>query len=235
MASLPPRSLGILRLERGLPPGAAPWMLPPGYLLNPATFDFEVIWETVEGAWADVVIRGDRGLEPACTAAAKRLVERGAVAITSSCGFFIRHQAAVAASANVPVATSSLLLVPALLRQLSPTAKLAVLTADSTYLAEDMLGLDNPKDRARVVIAGVEGGTLWRNELQRPPPPTEVSDIEKDVVDCVLQIRAAHPEIAAILFECTAFPCVAPAIRHMTGLPIYDITTLCRMTMSTVV
>jgi hypothetical protein len=209
-------------------------MLPPGYLVNPATFDFPVITETVEGAWVDRVFRGDRALEPALVAAAQRLVERGAVAISSSCGFFVRYQAAVASAVNVPVATSSLLLLPALLRQVPPPAKIAVLTADSTILSEDLLGIDNPEARARVVIGGVEGGMLWRNELKRPPPLTEISDIEKDVVACVARVQAAHRDIAAILLECTVFPCVAPAIRRATALPIYDITALCRMTMASV-
>lgn len=209
-------------------------MLPPGYLVNPATFDFPVIWETVEGAWVDRVFRGDPALEPALIAAAKRLVERGAIAISSSCGFFVRYQSAVAASVNVPVATSSLLLLPTLLRQVPSPAKVAVLLADSTSLTEDMVGINNPEERARVVIGGVEGGTLVRNELRRPPSPTELSDIEADVVACVARLRDAYPDIAAILFECTVFPCVAPSIRRMIGLPLYDVTTLCRMTMGSV-
>jgi len=228
MASQAPRSLGFLNLERG-PSPAAP---KPGALLNPATFDFPIISETVAGAWADKVLPGDPSLEPACIAAARRLVERGAVAISANCGFFIRHQAAVAASVNVPVALSSLLLVTALLRQLPPTAKLAVLTADSTYCGKDLLGIDSPAHQARVVIGGIEGGKLLQNEMKRPPPPTEDADIEADVTARVTKLRAAHPEIAALLFECTAFPRVTPAIRRKTGLPIYDITTLCRMTMA---
>lgn len=228
MASPTSRSLGILNLERGLPPSEPR----PGSLLSPATFDFPIILETVERAWADVVIRGDPALEAASIEAARRLVQRGAVAISSNCGFFIRHQRTVAASVNVPVVMSSLLLVPALLRQLSPAAKLAVLTADSTQCGEELLGVDSAADRARVVVGGIEGGTLWQNELKRPPPPTEVADIETDVVACVARLRSTHPEIAAILFECTGFPLIAPAIRRMTNLPIYDITSLCRMTLA---
>jgi hypothetical protein len=234
MATQTANSLGILNLERGLPPGATPPMPKPGSLISSDTFKFPVISETVAGAWADVVIRGDPALEPAYVAAAQRLVERGAVAISSNCGFSVRHQAAVAASVNVPVVMSSLLLVPALLRELPPKAKLAVVTADSRHCGEDLLGVDDPADRARIVIGGIEGGKLLQNEMMRPPPPTDVADIEKDVVACVKRLRAAHPEIAAILFECTAFPLVTPAIRRMTGLPIYDITTLCRMTLSSV-
>lgn len=97
-----------------------------------------------------------------------------------------------------------------------------------------MLEIEDPEQRGRVVIGGVEGGTLVRNELKRPPPPTELADIEADVVNCVAQLRGAHSDIAAILFECTVFPCVTPAIRRVTGLPIYDVTTLCRMTMASV-
>ncbi|WP_246529709.1 hypothetical protein [Microvirga zambiensis] len=235
MAFTTPRSLGILLLDRGLPPGATPPTPLPGTMRSSATFDFPTIWETVDGAYAENVIHGDPALEPACIAAAKRLVERGAVTISSNCGFFIRHQAAVATSVRVPVVMSSLLLVPMLLRQLPPAAKLAVVTADSTYCKEDLLGVDDPVERGRVVVGGIEGGKLWHNELKLPPLPTDVADIEADVAACVARLRAAHPEIAVILFECTAFPLVAPAIRRITGLPVYDITTLCRMTFASVV
>lgn len=234
MASLARRSLGILLLDRGLPPGASPPLPPLGSMRNPASFDFPAISETVPEAWADRVIRGDSALEPAYITAARRLVERGAVALTSNCGFSIRHQAAVAASVKVPVALSSVLLAPALLRQLPKNAKLAVVTADATHFGEDLLRLEDPADRARVVIGGIEGGKLWQNEMKLPPVPTEIADIETDVAACVARLRTAHPEIEAILFECTAFPIVTQAIRRVTGLPIYDILTLCRMTFSSV-
>lgn len=234
MTSHTPPSLGILNLERGLQPGAPLPAPRPSSLMNPATHDFPVIVETVEGAWAENVIRGDPALEPACIAAAQRLVERGAIAISANCGFFIRHQAAVAASVGVPVVMSALLLLPGLLRQLPKAAKLAVLTADSTHLGEDLLGIDDPAERMRLVIGGTEGGELWRNELKRPPPITEITSVEKDVTACIVRLRAAHPEIAAILFECTGFPMVASAMRRVTKLPIYDITTLCRLTIASV-
>lgn len=235
MTSQDPRSLGILHLERGLPPGVPTPAPLPGSILNPATFDFPVIVETVAGAWVENVVRGDPTLEPAYVAAAQRLVERGAVAISSTCGFSVRHQASVAASVDVPVAMSSLLLLPALLRQLPPPAKIAVMTYDSTCLGQDLLGVDDTTERARIVIGGIEGGKYWHDELKRPPPPTDAAAIKTDVAACIARLREAHPEIALILFECAGFPVVAPAIRHIAKLPVYDITNLCRMTMASVV
>jgi len=228
------RCLGVLKTERGpltAPPPPEPVT---GWMLDPTTFDFPVISDTIEGGWVDRIFRGDPELEPAYIAAAQRLVQRGAVAITASCGFSIRYQAAVAAAVNVPVALSSLLLLPTLLRQIPASAKIAVLVADSKSASEDMFAIDKSEDRARLVVGGVEGGTFWKNEMQRPPPQTAVAEIEQDVISCVSRLRAAHPDIAAILFECSAFPLAAPAIRCMTGLAIYDITTVCRMTMASV-
>jgi hypothetical protein len=223
--------LGILTLYRGEDSPPMP-RRPAGALLSPDTFAFSTIQETVEGAWVEVVVRGEPALEPAFVAATKRLVERGATAITSTCGFAIRHQSAVAASVPVPVMLSSLILIPAILRSLPPAAKLAVLTYDSSHCTEDLLPLGSAADRARVVIGGIEGGVFWHNELKRPPPPTDPADIEADVAACIVRLREAHPEIAAILFECAGFPIVASAIRRRFGLPVFDITDLSRMAMS---
>ncbi|MFB9984531.1 hypothetical protein ACFSQQ_39345 [Mesorhizobium kowhaii] len=201
---------------------------------NPETVGFPIVMQTVEGALAERVVRGDPALEAAYVAAARQLVEKGAVAISSTCGFTIRHQAAVAASVHVPVAMSSLLLVPTLMRQLPRRAKLGVLTYDSTHLGEDLLGLDDPAERERIVVGGLEGSKYWHDELKMPAPPTDVAAMEVDVGACIAKLRAAHPEIAAILFECAGFPVVAPAIRRLTKLPVYDITILCRMMVASI-
>ncbi len=235
MRSQSPPYLGILNLERGDLPDAPPPEAWPGSLLNPtATFHFPVLAETVARAWVENVVRGDPALEPAFIAAARRLVHRGAVAITSTCGFSIRHQAAVAASVNVPVVMSSLLLLPALLRQFPAAAKIAVLTYDSSHCGEDLLGVHDPRERARIVVGGIEGGKFWHDEMKQPAPPIDVVGMEQDVTGCVARLRAKHPEIAAILFECAGFPMVATAIRQIVDLPVYDITDLCRMTMASV-
>jgi hypothetical protein len=226
--------LGILHLERGLPPGASVPMPLPGSVLNPSTYNFPVVVATVPGAWVENVVRGDPSLEPAYVAAARSLVARGALAITSTCGFTIRYQAAVSNAVNVPVAMSSLLLLPALMRQFPAPAKIAVLTYDSTQLGEGLLGIEDEAERGRIVVGGIEGGRYWHDERKKLVPPPDVAAIEADVSACVARLRAAHPQIAAILFECAGFPMVAPAIRRVTKLPVFDITILCRTMLASV-
>lgn len=227
-------TLGILELDEGLQPDSHSYPPRDGSLVNPATFGLPIITEMVEGALAETVIRGEPLLEGACVAAAQRLVDRGASVISADCGFLIRHQAAISAAVNVPVVTSSLLFIPTLLRQLAHGKKLAVLTADSRYCSEDLFGIQHVVDRKRVVVGGIEGGVYTRNALSHPFVRTEVDQIEHEVGDCVDRLRAKHPEISTLLLECTAFPIVAKALRRRTGLPTYDITDLCRLTLSTV-
>ncbi|WP_164748471.1 hypothetical protein, partial [Mesorhizobium sp. M1A.F.Ca.IN.022.05.2.1] len=155
---------------------------------------------------------------------------RGAVAITANCGYSVRHQAALAAAVGVPVAATSLILLPLLLRQYPVTTKIAVVAADASCLTDEMLGLNNSADKARVVIGGIEGGVMWQNEMKRPPPYTEPVQIQIELEACIEKLRTDNPDIGAILFECTLFPLVSPALRKKTGLPIYDVTTLCELT-----
>ncbi|TFV36624.1 hypothetical protein E4K65_44795 [Bradyrhizobium niftali] len=129
---------------------------------------------------------------------------------------------------------SSLLVLPALLRQVAPGAKVAIVTADSKHCDEELLGVSDRAERARLVIGGLEGGKLWHNELQRPPPYTETADIQADTIACVTRLRQSYPDIVAILLECTALPAVAPEVRRLTKLPVYDITDLCRLTMASI-
>lgn len=114
-------SIGILRMERGSSYGTGSAPPAPGSLGREDTFGLPVIFETAEGAWGEDVSRGDPSLEGCYVAAARRLEARGAVAISSNCGFTIRYQKAVAAAVSVPVGMSSLLLLPTLLRLVNAT------------------------------------------------------------------------------------------------------------------
>ncbi|MBY3468741.1 hypothetical protein HFN80_33000 [Rhizobium laguerreae] len=223
--------LGILDLEPGSDPNGSPVA---ESLHDPSIFAFPTIREAVAGAWADVVVRGDPSLEGPYIAAAQRLVSRGATAITADCGFSIRHQAAIAAAVPVPIAVSALLLTPMIVRQLSGGAKLAVLTFDYTHFETELLGLSDPADISRVVVGGIENTPTWENEMARPPVRTDLSGLREDVCSCVERLREKHPEIRALLLECTMFPRIAQSLRQSTGLPVYDITTLSRMLMESI-
>jgi hypothetical protein len=222
--------LGILTLERG----SGEWPHPAGGEMdNPSTWPFATIIETVSDAWVENVVPGDPAVQPAFLEAGRRLVERGATVITTTCGFTRRYQEALSRQLPVPVATSSLLLLPSLLR-IHPYGKVAVLTYDSNFLDDELLGLDQPADRSRVVVGGVEGGVYWKNELAKPPRPTDLAQLESEVWYCLQKLHGHHEDIRAVLYECCGFPPTAMRMRERSNLPVYDIVTLCRLMMQAV-
>src|SRR6202789_1019732 len=98
--------LGILMLEARFP-------RIPGDMGNALTWPFPVLYCVVRGATPErVVLRAAEGLLPEFLAAAAALVDLGAEAITTNCGFLSLFQQELAAHVQVPVATSALIQVP---------------------------------------------------------------------------------------------------------------------------
>jgi hypothetical protein len=133
-----------------------------GAMGNPGTFAYPTRYRTVPGARVDNVVRGDASALAAYVESARALEREGAVAITTNCGFTVLYQRALSARVGVPVATSSLLLLPLMARVLPPGRAIGVITYDGTRLGARHLeaaGLDDGD--APVVIAGIEGTESW--------------------------------------------------------------------------
>jgi hypothetical protein len=100
--------LGILMLDTRFP-------RPPGDIGHPDSFGFPVRYLTVRGALPEQVVRGgDPALIQPFVAAARTLIEDGAVAIATSCGFLARWQRELQAALPVPVWSSALLMLDGL-------------------------------------------------------------------------------------------------------------------------
>ena len=72
-------------------------------------------------------------------------------------------------------------------------------------------------------IMGTEGG----REFYRVMVGAEASDMdvalaEQDIVEAGRALVAAHPEVGAIVLECTNMPPYAGDVRDATGLPVFS-------------
>ena len=94
------------------------FLRPLGDVGNPDSWPFPVLIERANGAFAQPVVSGTyAGIEPFIEAG-KRLVEHGACAVITTCGFLVRHQRALDEALAVPVSTSTLLSYGALQQKL---------------------------------------------------------------------------------------------------------------------
>ncbi|MGN9839650.1 aspartate/glutamate racemase family protein [Nonomuraea sp. H19] len=214
--------IGIVMLDNRIP-------RPPGDVGNAASFPFPVAMAVSTGADTRQVVENHAaGLLPAITATAKELADGGVSAVTTCCGFLAVFQQELADSLEVPVATSSLLQVPLVLRTLRQDQVVCVLTANAATLTDAHLravgvGADL---RPRVHLAGLERTEHLYPVLTGEIENLDVARAEGEVVAAARAAIAQRPEIGAFVFECTNLPPYAAAVRADTGRPVWDALSL---------
>jgi hypothetical protein len=211
--------LGILMLEARFP-------RIPGDMGNARTWPFPVLYRVVSGASPEkVVLQGARGLLPDFLAAAAELVELGAEAITTNCGFLSLFQREIAAHVGVPVATSSMMQVPWVEATLPPGKRAGLVTVSGSTLTP--AHLEAAGVRLDTPIAGTENGReFFRVLIKAEKNDMDVELARQDVVDAGRDLVARNPDIGAIVLECTNMPPYAAALQAAVGLPVYDIYSM---------
>ena len=211
--------LGILMLEARFP-------RIPGDMGNAATWPFPVLYRVVRGASPEkVVLKGAEGLLQDFLDAAAELVSLGAEAITTNCGFLSLFQRELAAHVRVPVATSSLIQVPWVQATLPPGKRVGVVTVSgSTLTTRHMEAAGVPIDTPFV---GTERGReFFRTLILGEKEDMDVERAEQDILEAGRALVQSHPDIGAIVLECTNMPPYAAALREALQVPIYDIYSL---------
>jgi hypothetical protein len=211
--------LGILMLEARFPRIL-------GDMGNALTWSFPVLYRVVRGATPErVVLQGAEGLLPDFLAAAADLVDLGAEAITTNCGFLSLFQRELAAHIRVPVATSALIQVPWVQATLPPGKRVGVITVSAASLTPRHLAAAGvPPDTP---IVGTETGReFFRVLIKAEKPDLDVDLARMDIIGAGQALLARHGDIAAIVLECTNMPPYANALRQALGLPVFDIYSL---------
>lgn len=211
--------LGILMLEARFP-------RIPGDMGNGTTWPFPVMFRVVKGASPErVVLEGARGLFEDFLRAAEDLVALGCEGITTNCGFLSLFQAELSQRLGVPVATSSLMQVPMVQALLPPGRRVGVVTVSAGSLTPaHLLAAGCPAD---LPFVGTETGReFFRVLIKAEKNDLDVELACRDVVSAAERLVRNHPDVGAIVLECTNMPPYAAAVQEATGLPVYDIYTM---------
>ncbi len=211
-------SIGVIMLDTAFP-------RPVGDIGNPASFDFPVIFERVPGASVERAVRQSaRGLLEPFIAAGRRLTERGAVALVTSCGFLVLHQQALSDALQVPVASSSLLQLPWVEQLLGVTRRCGVITYDQTALGPAHLAAAGA--RADTPIAGMPADGELRRVIDNNEHQLDEGAVETELLMVAQGLIDRVPTIGAFVLECTNLPPYAATLREKFGLPVYDSLTM---------
>lgn len=215
-----PGFLGIVMLDTQFP-------RPLGDIGHPETFKVPAHREIVRGIWPDKVVQSAASLRqarivPAFEGVVRSLAQRGALSITTSCGFLVLLQKELQAAVRVPVVTSSLLQLPALLKQ---QQRVGVLTISAAYLGKEHLrSAGVPADRlADVVVQGVDPKSEFSSRILGNQLQMDLAQAQRDVVNAALALKVRAPEVTTMVLECTNMPPYLAAIQAATGCKVLSL------------
>jgi hypothetical protein len=207
----------------------------PGDVRNASAFPFPIQYEIADGVdiWA-LVHEEDKSpcLEP-IQRAAKKLEKMGCRAIAAECGYFAYFQRAIAAHVDVPVFLSSLLQVPWAQQLIGPDKVVGILVAREKQLTAAHLEAVGIRPGSNYVVTGAEDDGrcpefehLWYAPKRTDPPGAYYGKAEKEFVQVALDFYWAHPNMGALMLECTGMQPFARAIQREIDIPIFSWGTL---------
>ena len=212
-----PPHLGVLMLDTRFP-------RPPGDAGHPGSWKVPTEFLVVEGIAPQDAVQTALGLRAsrvlrAFSEAAARLEQRGAAVITTSCGFLVLLQYELQQAVKVPVVTSSLLQLPALLER---QAQVGVLTISAERLGAEHMGQAGvPANRlADVCIQGVAPGCEFARAILGNLPQMDLEQAGRDVVAAAIALKERAPDVRTVVLECTNMPPYAQAIREATAFAL---------------
>jgi len=203
----------------------------PGDTGNVSSFDYPVRLRPVKGAdYQRLVHDRDPALLQPFIDAAQELQAEGVRAITTNCGFLALFQRELASALDVPVFTSSLMLVPIIARMLGPNRRVGIMTADASALGQAHFeGVGWSTADYPVEIMGMQDEPLFTKVFAENRLAFDVDQMQADMVNVARRLVEGYPDIGAILFECTNMPPYAHAVQDAVRLPIFHIFSLIDM------
>jgi hypothetical protein len=217
-----PSVLGIIMLDTQFP-------RPLGDVGHPATFGVSTHKDIFKGVWPAKVVTSAASLRQARMVSGfqgivRSMHMRGVQAITTSCGFLVLLQKELQAVTKLPVVTSTLLQLPALLRQ---EQQVGVLTISASSLNADYLRAAGvPKDRLKdVIIQGMPPAGEFVTKILGNQPTLDLAQASSEAVAAALALKARAPDLKSLVLECTNLPPYQAAIEAATGWKIYSLQT----------
>jgi hypothetical protein len=209
------KPLGILMLDTRFPRIE-------GDIGNAASFDFPVIYRTMQGVGPEdaVAAHPDRPkVLAALEANAQALAAEGAVGLSTSCGFLALYQKELQQRSPIPVATSALLLIATLKGR-----RVGVITASAENLTGAHLeAVDAPRDTP---VAGLPADGSFAATFLRNGTTLDRDAVEKEAVETGRALLRAHAGVDTIVLECTNLPPYKAALQRALGVPVYDVLDL---------
>jgi hypothetical protein len=200
----------------------------PGDVGNALTWPFPVRYRVVKGAISHRIMgkSPDPMLLDPFIEAARELEAEGVSAITTSCGFLAVFQRELAAAVSIPVLASSLLQVPFAARLIRPEQRVGILTERPDLTPRHFEGVGWSEREIAVQVGTLPPDATFPKIFIDGDAEADFDLCKQEIVGAAVQLTRDHPDIGALVMECTNFVPYAQAIRRATALPVFDLYTM---------
>ena len=195
----------------------------PGNVANATTYPFPVLYREVNFD-IEELFNGSDKIKVQVIEAAKYLEEQGVRAIIGACGFFAHFQNDVKEAVDIPVFLSSLCQLPMIKTGISEKKKVAVFAASGESVDDGLLK-NVGADLSRVIVKDI-GSLESFAPIRWGKTVLDNKKLTEDLVKEAIELKKEHPDIGAILLECSDLPPYAAALQRATGLPVFDFNTM---------
>jgi len=194
-------------------------VFPVGHPADKGAFDFPTVTGFLSVDDPDALLSFNPELIDNVVDIANRLVRQGAVAVITSESLLGSHPNDIAKRVPVPIVTSSLSQIPWLCSCISSTAKMGIITLDSTKLNEYHLiacGAD-----PHLPIASLPEHGAWRN-VESDEIWTTDAQLRRELIEVMQNLIEEH-QISAVVMENSSMASFAPFLRQCFRMPVLTI------------
>jgi len=207
----------------------------PGDVRNASAYPFPIQYEIVEDVDIPrLVYEEDKSpcLAP-IQRAAKKLEKMGCRAIAAECGYFAYFQKEIAGYVEIPVFMSSLLQAPWAQQLIGPQKVVGILAALKKYMTPGHLEAVGVKPGSNYVLGGAmddgqceEFENLWVASKRPDTPQAYYGKAQHEFVNVAVDFYKKHPNMGAMVLECTGFQPFARALQREIDIPVFSWGTL---------
>jgi len=193
---------------------------------NAKTFQGEVIYETVDIATVSSIVvneKPDDKIIDAFVESAKRLINRGAKVVGTSCGFMASAQHEIGNQLSMPFISSSLILLPLIKTLYGEQTHIGILSFDKTKLAPCHFPEAAQFDSSTISVTGLEPSGYWYQCISEGTTEINIDRAKEDVLHTAKSCLAQNPRIAVLLLECTNLSPWKEEIKRVSNLPVFDL------------
>lgn len=216
----------------------------PGDVRNATSYPFNVQFEIVTGVDIQTLVFAQD--KSPCLApiqqAAYNLQNKGCRAISAECGYFAYFQKEIASHMDIPVFMSSLLQVPWAQQVIGSNKVVGIYVGAKSAVRDEHLESVGVVLGSNYVIEGaIDGGiceefeNLWIEGKRPECPQAFYAKAEKEFVSVGKKFYESHPNMGAMVLECTGFPPFARALQREIDIPLFSYSTLLEYAYSVVV